>query len=220
MSLSSQGIGYSGELELEDYIARHITPESELLKSLFRETNLTMLNPRMASGHIQGKLLMMLVYMIKPEKVLEIGTFTGYSTLCMAEALPSDGIIHTVEIDDEKEDFIRKWFDKSPFSDRIKLHIGNALDVVPSLGEQFDMVFIDGEKREYTDYWDKLFPFVRNGGYIIADNTLWDGHVADERFNDEQTETIRKFNDNVACDDRVEVAMIPMRDGLSVIRKK
>ncbi len=219
MSLSGQGIGYTGEDVLEDYISRHISPESRLLESLYRETNLAMLNPRMVSGHIQGRAIKMLVSMIRPSNVLEVGTFTGYATLCIAEALSPYGRVHTVEIDDEKEDFIRKWIDSSPYSDRIILHIGDALEVVPSLGEQFDMAFIDGEKREYPEYWDKLFPYIKKGGFIIVDNTLWDGHVADSRFNDEQTEAIRRFNDMVASDRRVEVAIIPIRDGLSVIRK-
>ena len=219
MSLSGHGIGYTGEDELEDYISRHIAPEGALLESLYRETNLTMLNPRMASGHIQGRLIKMLVSMIKPDKVLEVGTFTGYSTLCIAEALSSSGTVHTVEIDDEKEIFIRKWIDSSPYSDRIRLHIGDALEVVPSLGEMFDMAFIDGEKREYPEYWNTLFPYIRPGGFIIVDNTLWNGHVADSRFKDGQTEAIRRFNDMVASDSRVEVAMIPIRDGVSLIRK-
>lgn len=220
MSLSGQGIGYTGEDEIEEYISRHIAPEGELLESLYRETNLTMLNPRMASGHIQGRLIKMLVSMIRPTTVLEVGTFTGYSTLCIAEALNADGKVHTIEIDDEKEDFIRKWIEHSPYSRQIRLHIGNALEVVPSLGMLFDMAFIDGEKREYTQYWDALFPYIKPGGFIIADNTLWDGHVANPDFKDEQTEAIRRFNEMVACDNRVEVAMIPIRDGLSIIRKK
>ncbi|MBO4268669.1 MAG: O-methyltransferase [Bacteroidaceae bacterium] len=219
MSLSGKGIGYTGEDELEDYISRHIAPEGALLESLYRETNLTMLNPRMASGHIQGRLIKMLVSMIRPVTALEVGTFTGYATLCIAEAMPSSGTLHTVEIDDEKEAFIRRWIDSSPYSDRIRLHIGDALEVVPSLGELFDMAFIDGEKREYPEYWDKLFPYIKPGGFIIVDNTLWNGHVADTRFRDGQTEAIRRFNDMVASDRRAEVAMIPIRDGVSIIRK-
>ena len=219
MSLSGKGIGYTGEDELEDYISRHIAPEGALLESLYRETNLTMLNPRMASGHIQGRLIKMLVSMIRPVTALEVGTFTGYATLCIAEAMPSSGTLHTVEIDDEKEAFIRRWIDSSPYSDRIRLHIGDALEVVPSLGELFDMAFIDGEKREYPEYWDKLFPYIKPGGFIIVDNTLWDGHVADTRFRDGQTEAIRRFNDMVASDRMAEVAMIPIRDGVSIIRK-
>ena len=220
MSLTGQGIGYTGEDELEEYISMHISPESGLLKSLYRETNLSMLNPRMASGHIQGRLIKMLVSMVNPVNVLEIGTFSGYSTLCIAEALSSSGTVHTIEIDDEKEDFIRRWFDASPYSDRIRLHIGDALEIVPKLGILFDVAFIDGEKREYPDYWNKLYPYIRPGGFIIADNTLWDGHVVEPGFKDGQTEAIRRFNDMVAADNRVEVAIIPIRDGLSIIRKK
>ena len=180
-----------------------------------------MLNPRMASGHIQGRLLKMLVTMIRPQLILEVGTFTGYATLCMAEGLPEGGIVHTVEIDDELEDFIMKGFRESPYSDRIRLHIGDALKVVPQLGLTFDMIFLDGEKREYPDYYEVLLDYLRPGGYMIADNTLWDGHVVESEYDsDPQTIAVRKFNDMVKADDRVEVAMIPIRDGLTIIRKK
>ena len=220
MATSGQGIGYTGEDSLEEYISAHIDPESDLLRNLYRETNLKMLNPRMASGHIQGRLLRMLVTMIKPELVLEVGTFTGYATLCMAEGLPQGGVIHTVEIDDELEDFIMKGFEISPFRDRIRLHIGDALKIVPQLGLMFDMIFLDGEKREYPDYFTVLMEWLKPGGYMVADNTLWDGHVADSTYDsDPQTVAVRKFNDMVASDDRVEVAMIPIRDGLTIIRK-
>lgn len=221
MATGGQGIGYTGEDVLEEYISAHIEPEGELLSALYRETNLKLLNPRMASGHIQGRLLKMLVSMLNPARVLEIGTFTGYATLCMAEGLKDGAVIHTVEIVDELENFITGWITRSPFADRIRLHIGNALDVVPQLGLQFDMMFMDGEKREYPLYYENLLDFVRPGGYILADNTLWDGHVADKAYDrDEQTVAIRKFNDMVASDSRVEVAMIPIRDGLTIIRKK
>ncbi|MBR4810543.1 MAG: class I SAM-dependent methyltransferase [Bacteroidaceae bacterium] len=220
MATSGQGIGYTGEDSLEEYISAHIDPESGLLRNLYRETNLKMLNPRMASGHIQGRLLRMLVTMIKPELVLEVGTFTGYATLCMAEGLPQGGVIHTVEIDDELEDFIMKGFEISPFRDRIRLHIGDALKIVPQLGMMFDMIFLDGEKREYPDYYTVLMEWLKPGGYMVADNTLWDGHVADSTYDsDPQTVAVRKFNDMVASDNRVEVAMIPIRDGLTIIRK-
>ena len=220
MATSGQGIGYTGEDSLEEYISAHIDPESDLLRNIYRETNLKMLNPRMASGHIQGRLLRMLVAMIKPELVLEVGTFTGYATLCMAEGLPQGGVIHTIEIDDELEDFIRKGFEKSPFSDRIRLHIGDALKIVPQMGLMFDMIFLDGEKREYPDYYTVLLEWLRPGGYMVADNTLWDGHVADSTYDsDPQTAAVRKFNDMVHADKRVEVAMIPIRDGLTIIRK-
>ena len=221
MATSGQGIGYTGEDILEEYISAHIGPESTLLRNIYRDTNLRLLNPRMASGHIQGRLLKMLVTMIKPELVLEVGTFTGYATLCMAEGLPDGGIVHTVEIDDELEDFINKGFALSPYRDRIRLHIGNALKVVPELGLNFDMIFLDGEKREYPDYYRILMNYLKPGGYMIADNTLWDGHVVDSNYeSDPQTAAVKRFNDMAAADDRVEVAMIPIRDGLTIIRKK
>ena len=221
MATSGQGIGYTGEDLLEEYISAHIGPESALLRDIYRETNLKLLNPRMASGHIQGRLLKMLVTMIRPRMVLEVGTFTGYATLCMAEGLPEGGRIHTVEIDDELEDFILNGFKKSPYSDRIELHIGDALKVVPGLGLKFDLIFLDGEKREYPEYYSSLLEYLKPGGYMIADNTLWDGHVVDSEYDsDPQTVAVKKFNDMVRADERVEVAMIPIRDGLTIIRKK
>ena len=221
MATSGQGIGYTGEDLLEEYISAHIEPESALLRDIYRQTNLRLLNPRMASGHIQGRLLKMLVRMIRPQLILEVGTFTGYATLCMAEGLDDGGVIHTVEIDDELEDFIRKGFEKSPYSDRIHLHIGDALNIVPGLGLQFDMIFLDGEKREYPEYYESLLQYLRPGGYMIADNTLWDGHVVEQEYDsDPQTVAVREFNDMVRADGRVEVAMIPIRDGLTIIRKK
>ena len=221
MATSGQGIGYTGEDLLEEYISAHIEPENALLRDIYRETNLRLLNPRMASGHIQGRLLRMLFTMIPPQHVLEVGTFTGYATLCMAEGLPENGVIDTVEIDDELEDFILKGFDRSPYRDRIRLHIGDALKVVPGLGLEFDMIFLDGEKREYPEYYESLLQYLRPGGYMIADNTLWDGHVVDKEYDsDPQTIAVRKFNDTVRADERVEVAMIPIRDGLTIIRKK
>ena len=220
MATSGQGIGYTGEDILEEYISAHIDAEDGLLKELYRETNLKLLNPRMASGHIQGRLLKMLVTMIKPRNVLEIGTFTGYSTISMAQGLPDGGHIHTVEIDDELEDFIKKWFDRSHLSDRITLHIGDALKVVPELDMMFDLIFLDAEKREYPDYYTSFMRFLKPGGYMIADNTLWDGHVADSDYDsDAQTVAVKRFNDMVHSDHRVEVAMIPIRDGLTIIRK-
>lgn len=220
MVTSGQGIGYTGEDRIEEYISAHIEDESALLRDLYRETNLRLLNPRMASGHIQGRLLKMLVSMVKPQLILEIGTFTGYATLCMAEGLEGDAVIHTVEIDDELEDFIRKGFDRSPFADRIRLHIGNALNIVPELGLEFDMIFLDGDKREYPEYYTQLMRYLRPGGYLIADNTLWDGHVVDSGYDsDPQTVAVRRFNDMVKADDSVEVAIIPIRDGLTIIRK-
>ncbi len=220
MSSQEQVIGYTGENAIEEYISAHIEPEGSLLSSLYRETNIKLLNPRMASGHIQGRLLKSFVQMIKPESILEVGTFTGYATLCMAEGLGENGHIDTIEVDDELEGFISKWIDKSPNKNKISLHIGNALEVVPTLGKVFDLIFLDGEKREYPDYYRLLFDYVKVGGFIIADNTLWDGHVADPAYNkDQQTKAIREFNDMVATDNRVSVSIVPVRDGLTLIRR-
>ena len=205
--------------QLEDYILSHIDPESDLLKRLNRDTHVYHLRPRMCSGHLQGKLLKMLVRMIKPQRILELGTFTGYSALAMAEGL-IDGEIHTVEIDDELEDFICEHFEASPRREQIHLHIGDAAMVVPQLGGQFDLVFIDANKRNYCDYYHLVMPLVPVGGFIIADNTLWDGKVANlPQKIDSQTAGILAFNDLVANDDRVEKVIIPIRDGLTVIHK-
>lgn len=220
MSSQEQIIGYTGENALEEYISAHIEPESNLLKSLYRETNIKLLNPRMASGHIQGRLLKSFVQMIKPKSVLELGTFTGYATLCMAEGLPEDGHIDTIEIDDELESFIKRWIAKSPYSNKISLHIGDALEIVPRLEKDFDLIFLDAEKREYPEYYKQLFKYLKVGGYIIADNTLWDGHVVDSEYSkDRQTKAIKEFNDIVAADTRVTVSIVPIRDGLTLIRR-
>ena len=205
---------------LDDYIIRHIDPESDYLHRLYRATNLQMLYGRMASGHIQGRLLKMLVTMVKPRYLLEIGTFSGYSTLCLAEGLEEGSEIHTVEINDEQEPFTRPWFDNSPLSGKIKFHIGDAMDIVPQLGLTFDMVFIDADKRRYVDFYEMVMPHLRSGGYILADNTLWDGHVINEQERHEaQTLGIMTFNDRVAADNRVEKVIVPIRDGLTIIRK-
>jgi predicted O-methyltransferase YrrM len=209
-------------MNIEEYILQHIDAEPPLLSKLQRQANLDLMNPRMNSGHLQGRLLKMIVEMIKPKLILELGTFAGYSALSMAEGLPDDGRIITIEIDDEKEDFIRRFIDMSTFADKITLHIGDACDFLRSYaGEPFDMVFIDADKRLYEDYyrlvWDKLSP----GGFILADNTLWDGHVVDESYNrDSQTTGIRRFNDLVAADDAAEKVILPVRDGITLIRKK
>lgn len=218
--MTELGTGYTGEDVLEEYISAHIEPEGELLSALYRETNLRLLNPRMASGHIQGRLLKMFTMMIEPETVLEIGTFSGYSAICIAEGLKNGAVLHTVECNDELEDFIAGWIGRSGYADRIVAHTGNALEVVPELGIQFDMAFIDGEKREYPDYFNMVVDHVRPGGFIIADNTLWDGHVTDSDYDrDAQTVAIRRFNDMAASDTRVTTVMIPVRDGLTIMRK-
>lgn len=216
----TQGIGYTGEQKLEQYISSHIEPQGQLLDELYRATNLHLLNPRMASGHIQGRLIKMLTGMIRPKTALEIGTFSGYASICIAQGLEEGGMLHTIEVDDELEDFITGWISKSDVAQRIRLHIGDAMQTVPELGLQFDMVFMDGEKRQYPEYFNMLLDYVRPGGWILADNTLWDGHVIDPAYDrDPQTIAIRRFNDMVAGDSRVTVAMIPIRDGITIIRK-
>ncbi len=207
---------------LEEYVIQHIDKEGELLSKLNRDTHLYKLNPRMCSGHLQGRLLKMFVRMIDPKCVLELGTFTGYSALCLAEGfIRDDAELHTIEIDDELEDFIREYFDKSPYKESIHLHIGDAQQIVPRLDKTFDLVFMDANKRHYKEYYDLVLPLVRPGGFIIADNTLWDGHVVDHTSKvDAQTTGILKFNDFVAQDDRVEKVIIPLRDGLTIIYKK
>lgn len=205
---------------LEQYILEHIDPESDYLHRLYRATNLHLLYGRMASGHLQGRLLKMLVTMIRPNTILEIGTYSGYSGLCLAEGLPEGGVLHTVEINDEQEEFTRPWFDNSDFADRIHFHIGDAVEVVPTLDIMFDLVFIDADKRKYKEYYDLVMPYLNLGGYIVADNTLWDGHVVEpEHQHDPQTRGIMEFNDIVAKDPRVEKVIIPVRDGLTIIRK-
>ena len=208
--------------ELEDYILKHIDAEGDDLRRLNRETHLYHLRPRMCSGHLQGRMLKMMVRMIRPQHILELGTFTGYSALCLAEGLADDSCrLDTIEFDDELEDFIRAHFDASPLSPRINLHIGDARDVLPTIEGDFDLVFIDANKREYCQYYEMVFPRVASGGFIIADNTLWDGKVVDwGKKLDAQTEGILRFNDMIAADDRVEKVILPIRDGLTIIYKK
>ena len=185
--------------ELEDYILAHIDEEGDTLESLNRDTHLYHLRPRMCSGHLQGKILKMLVRMINPKTILELGTFTGYSALAMADGL-TDGELHTIEIDDELEEFILNHFESAPNGNKIHLHIGDAREIVPQLNKQFDMVFIDANKRQYVEYYNLVFDYVRPGGFIIADNTLWDGKVVDwGKKLDAQTEGILNFNDFIVC---------------------
>lgn len=208
---------------LEQYIASHIEAEPANLHQLDRDTHLRLLYPRMCSGHIQGRLLKMLVRMIKPKHILELGTYSGYSALCLAEGLTDDdATIDTIEIDDELEDFIRQHFSQSPYGNRINLHIGDALDIVPRLGKQFDLVYIDANKRHYSQYFNLVMDYLEHGGFIIADNTLWDGKVAEpeHKQSDRQTQGIVEFNRMVAQDPRVEVVIIPVRDGLTLIHKR
>ncbi len=204
---------------LEKYILAHIDSEPDYLKKLVRDTNLHTLKPRMLSGHLQGRMLKMFCSMMSAKRILEIGTFTGYSALCMAESLPNDGELHTIEINDELEDFLLQLFDTTGYSSKIHLHIGDASQIIPTLDGLFDVVFMDGNKRHYVDYYQAVFPKLRLGGLIIADNTLWDGHVLEDS-KDAQTIGIQKFNDLIMTDDRVEKVIVPVRDGMTLIKKK
>ena len=206
---------------IDAYILAHMDEESDYLKALYRQTHVKLINPRMTSGHLQGRLLKMLVQMVRPQRVLEIGTFTGYSALCMAEGLEEGAMLHTYEIDDELEDFTRPWIEGSPHGHKVCFHIGNALDEVPHLGETFDLVFMDGDKRQYMQYYEMVMQHTTPNAIILADNTLWDGHVVDKAYaGDRQTAAINEFNAYLAADQRVEKFILPLRDGLTMIRKK
>ena len=207
-------------MDLTTYIANHIDPEGDYLYRLYRATNLHTLHGRMASGHLQGRLLKMLVQMTQAKRVLEVGTFSGYSAICLAEGLPDDGLLYTFEISDEQEDFTRPWIEGSAVANKIRFIIGDAITEAPRLGITFDLVFIDGDKRTYVETYEMALSVLRQGGFIVADNTLWDGHVCDSAYDkDQQTLGIRRFNDLVAADTRVEKVILPLRDGLTLIRK-
>lgn len=210
---------------LDAYVREHSDDEPEYLYRLYRDTNVRLLHGRMASGHLQGRMLKMLVQMIRPKNIVEIGTFSGYSALCLAEGLDEDGHLYTFEINDEQEDFTRPWLENSAFADKISFIIGDANKEVSRVAKEkgiiFDLAFLDGDKRTYCEAYEMILPLLSPGGFILADNTLWDGHVIDTDYDrDHQTVGIRKFNDLVAQDDRVEKVIIPLRDGLTLIRKK
>ena len=208
-------------MTIDEYILQHIDPEGDYLYRLFRATNIHTIHGRMASGHLQGRLLKMLVRMIRPKNILEVGTFSGYSAISMAEGLEGDGHLYTFEINDEMEDFTRSWIEGSPVADKITFLIGDALTEAPKLGILFDMAFIDGDKRTYRETYEMVMGILRPGGFILADNTLWDGHVVDHAYDrDQQTRGIDSFNDDIARDERVEKVILPLRDGLTLIRKK
>ena len=207
--------------EIESYILSHSDEEGSLLAALNRDANVNLLRPRMLSGHLQGRILKMFCRMLKPKRVLEIGTYTGYATLCMAEALEKDAEIHTLEINDEMEDFIRKYVSQSPDKDKIKLYFGDAMEIIPAMDEIFDLIFIDADKRLYSDYYDLIFDKLPAGALILADNTLWDGKVLEPlQSSDKQTAGILAFNDKIKADQRVEKVILPLRDGLTMIWKK
>ncbi len=208
-------------MTIEEYILNHIDEEPAYLAAINRNTWVRQMNPRMCSGHLQGRVLSMIARMIQPQQILEVGTFTGYSALCFAEALPENGCVDTIEMDDELEDFIRDNFRNSPYENKINLYIGDALEIIPSLEKMYDLVFLDAEKSQYTRYYDAVFPKVKNGGYILADNTIWDGKVTQNVLsNDLKTREIIRFNDLIKADSRVEKVILPLRDGLTIIRKK
>lgn len=207
--------------ELERYLLAHIDAEGDYLYRLYRATNIHTVHGRMASGHLQGRLLKMLVEMIRPKNVLEVGTFSGYSAICMAEGLGEDGRLYTFEINDEMEDFTRPWIENSPVASKIHFIIGDANVEAPKLNIVFDMAFVDGDKRTYIETYETVLKLLRPGGFILADNTLWDGHVIDPHYqHDAQTQGIAHFNDFIAQDARVEKVILPIRDGLTIIRKK
>ena len=207
--------------ELERYLLAHIDAEGDYLYRLYRATNIHTVHGRMASGHLQGRLLKMLVEMIRPKNVLEVGTFSGYSAICMAEGLGEDGRLYTFEINDEMEDFTRPWIENSAVASKIHFIIGDANVEAPKLNVVFDMAFIDGDKRTYIETYETVLKLLRPGGFILADNTLWDGHVIDPHYqHDTQTQGIAHFNDFIAQDARVEKVILPIRDGLTIIRKK
>jgi predicted O-methyltransferase YrrM len=216
-------------MTLSEYIEQHSSPESPVLQQITRSTHLEVINPRMLSGHVQGRVLSMISQMIQPKRILELGTFTGYSALCLAEGLTEDGKLITIEHNDEMEESIRRNLALSPLGEKIELVIGDAKAVLQQLqvedvkckGAEFDLVFIDADKKEYCDYLDLVLPLMREGGWILADNTLWDGHIIESAYDkDKQTVALRAFNDKVMQDERLEKVILPLRDGLTIIRVK
>lgn len=212
-------------MTLEEYICAHTSPENEVLKTITHDTYLHVLNAHMVSGQVQGRLLSMISHMLRPRRILELGTFTGYSALCLAEGLAEDGRLITIEHNDELEERILQNLAQSPLGEKIELRIGDAGERMKALlnegmKESFDLVFIDADKREYCNYLESVYPLVPTGGFIIADNTLWDGHIIDPAYDkDKQTQGLRAFNDRLAADERFEQVIVPLRDGLTIIRK-
>lgn len=208
------------EKDLQAYVEAHTSPEDKLLQQINRDTHAYVLLPRMLSGHLQGRLLAMLAQMVRPRAILEIGTYTGYSALCLAEGLHPEGVLHTIDINEELQDRVQGYFDQSPAKEQIYYHIGNALELVPQLKEAWNLVFIDADKRNYTAYYEMIIGQVARGGFIIADNVLWSGKVAQAQLSDRDTEALRSFNRMIQEDERVENVLLPVRDGLMIIRKK
>lgn len=207
------------EERVEEYSMLHTTKESELLNKIDRETHLEVLRPRMLSGHFQGRILSMLSKMISPNRILEIGTYTGYSALCLAEGLTEDGKLYTIDINEELEDRVKQYFLESKYNQQIDFVIGDALNLIPRLNESWDIVFIDADKKNYTKYFNMVVASLKPGGYIIADNVLWSGKVVEKDHVDEDTMALRVFNDTLSKDPRFEVVLLPVRDGLLIARK-
>lgn len=206
--------------EIEDYITDHTSPADEYLERLYRATQLHLLRPRMASGHLQGQLLRMIARMLRPRRVLEIGTYSGYSALSLAAGMEAGAELITFEVNDEQEAFTRPWLAHSPYPPTIRFIVGDVFSLLPAMPGDFDLAFIDANKREYLRYYDLVLPRLRPGGFLLADNTLWDGHVTDPSYDsDPQTRAIRDFNDFVAADPRVRQLILPLRDGLTLIEK-
>jgi caffeoyl-CoA O-methyltransferase len=205
---------------LQDYVELHSSPESDLLRKVNRETHLHVLKPRMLSGHLQGRVLSMLSHMIRPNFILEIGTYTGYSALSLAEGLSENGKLITIDINDELQPRVQGYFDESSIGKKIELKIGNAREIIPTLRHIWDIIFIDADKEAYPAYYDLTFDQLRPGGYMLIDNVLWSGKVSDASVTDKATEAVRAFNAKVQNDDRVENVLFPIRDGLMVLRKK
>ncbi|MFN5879854.1 MAG: O-methyltransferase [Flavobacteriales bacterium] len=205
---------------LDEYVCAHTENEPAILKELNRKTHLSVLQPRMLSGHFQGRVLSMLSHMIKPENVLEIGTYTGYSALCFAEGIREGGKVITIDVNEELEDLVREYIDKAGMNDKIDYRIGDAMEIIPTLSEQFDVVFIDADKKNYCNYYDLVFDKVKTGGYIIADNVLWSGKVLEDNETlDRETKILMDYNNKVHNDVRVQVVLLPIRDGLMIARK-
>jgi caffeoyl-CoA O-methyltransferase len=205
--------------EIDEYVCSHSSPENDLLQKINRETHLEVLQPRMLSGHFQGRVLSLFSNMLRPERILEIGTYTGYSALCLAEGLTEKGKLFTIDVNEELEKRVRNYFSQSVYAHKIDYKIGHALSIITELNESWDLVFIDADKQNYIAYYQLVFSTVKVGGYIIADNVLWSGKVVESDQNDKDTQLLRQYNQMLFEDDRVEVVVLPIRDGLSVARK-
>ncbi len=206
--------------DIDRYAHEHTTPEDAILAKLNRETHAKVLKPRMLSGHLQGRVLSLISHLLKPKRVLEIGTYTGYSTICMAEGMPEDGVLHTIDVNEELEDFAKNYFVESGQNSKIVQHIGNALDIIPALTDHWDLVFIDADKSNYLKYYEMVIEKMNPGGLILCDNVLWSGKIVDDKAQDKDTVALRALNDHIHADERVENVLLPIRDGVMAARVK